>query len=194
MVSSSSSSSSWTCVMSKASLYCTKKRSDWTNVLFSTDRTSDLLLSKNLDVNLMRRKLHLLEGQGLHSLLKLYAPTWRLKRLSFMFCFLLWVFVEEGFQGLNELWCLIGGCLIVWKEETLPVVELTVLGGTRCIILSTRNPWFVCSLLPRYMCNIVQKCPTLRRPVGWVKVAGKQRLDSSQWHQNATKTQLENAK
>lgn len=53
------------------------------------------------------------------------------------------------------------------KRRLCLVVELTVLGVTRCIILSTRSHWFVCFLLPRYMCNIVQKCPTMK-PTCWM--------------------------
>lgn len=60
------------------------------------------------------------------------------------------------------------------KTRLCLVEELAVHGVTPCIILSTRNPWFVCFLLPRYMCNIVQKCPMLSLPVGWRKLAGRE--------------------
>lgn len=119
-----------------------------------------------------------------------------------MFVFLLWIFVDEHFKGLcwfysaarclNEILCLIGGCLIVFfffflllffleKEETLPGGRALLFSElTRCIILlSTKEiPGSCVFLLPRYMCNIVQKWSDARSlPVGRRKLAGEETLN-----------------
>lgn len=126
-------------------------------------------------------ELQSLDGQGLHSLLKLYAPNWWLKWFVFVFF------------TLNICrWKCLGGpcgvssaarCLNRRMLDCLKKRRLCLVGGAHCSITVNKEiPGEVCSLLPRYMCNIVQKCPMLSQPVGR-QPEGSQR-EFVHWGQN----------
>lgn len=103
-------------------------------------------------------ELQSLDGQGLHSLLKLYAPNWWLK--WFVFVFLLWTFVGENVSGglagfPPQPGVLTGGCLIVWKRGDFAwLVELIVQ------LLSTKKSLVKCVLCCLDICAIL--CRSVR--------------------------------
>lgn len=187
------SSSYWTCVMSKA--YTALKRVRHSLVSLIQD-----LWCVNLwmDVHVICWR-SVRAGQGLHPLLKLYAPSWWSNRLTvmsfffsfpvilfflyFFFFFLLWISVDGtffpgpcGFFFHPLQIGVLNSCCVWWGKP----------GGWRAARASARcaPPALLrVFLLPRYMCNIVQKCPLTRLPSrrqadrqtqteGWIRIFG----------------------
>lgn len=116
---------------------------------------------------------HWSEGHGLHSLLKLYAPTWWRKRLFYVSLFLFFTLDICRWNDVQACVFLLQPAVLMrspLKLEDAWLLQTTLLvvsWSNRCIILSKRNPWFVCFSAAEIYVQYCAEVADARRHFGW---------------------------